>query len=90
MQITVDIPEHYVVQQNAKLMAQQLKLYAALFMYQLGQLSQGATCEFAGIDIYTFMAVCKQHKIPIINDSPEEFDANLAKLKVKFNDSHSR
>jgi hypothetical protein len=32
MQIIVDVPERYVVQQNAKLMAQQLKFYTALFL----------------------------------------------------------
>ena len=28
--------------------------HAALLMFQSGQLSRGAACEFAGIDIYDF------------------------------------
>jgi len=83
MQITVDVPERYVVQQNAKLMAQQLKFYTALFLYQCGQLSRGAACEFAGIDIYTFMAACKQYQIPMINNSLEELKTDLARFKSK-------
>ena len=87
MQITVDIPEPYVVHHNAQLMAQKLKLCTALFMYQYQQLSRGAACEFSGVDIYTFMAACKQHKIPVINDSLEEIEAELQGLKETINDN---
>ncbi len=86
MQITVDIPEHYVVHHNAQLMANKLKLCTALFLYQYQQLSRGAACEFAGVDIYTFMAACKQHQIPVINDSPEEIEIELQDLKEIMND----
>ena len=54
-----------------------------LFLYQCGQLSRGAACEFAGIDIYTFMAACKQYKIPMINNSLEELETDLARFKSK-------
>jgi hypothetical protein len=57
MQLTLDIPDHCLPpQQDRTTLAQQLKLYSALLLFQSGQLSRGAACEFAGVDIYTFLA----------------------------------
>jgi len=58
MQITIDIPEGYFPHQEINVMAQQFKLYAALLMFQSEQLSRGAACEFAGVDIYAFIYEC--------------------------------
>ncbi|MCP4698917.1 MAG: hypothetical protein GY862_18995 [Gammaproteobacteria bacterium] len=40
-------------------LAQSVKLYSVLLFFQSAQLSRGAACEFAGVDIYTFLAACK-------------------------------
>jgi hypothetical protein len=37
---------------NQSQTTQQIKLYLALLMFQSGQLSRCAACEFAGVDIY--------------------------------------
>jgi predicted HTH domain antitoxin len=60
MQLTLDIPDQYLQGQNQT--AQQIKLYAALLMFQSGQLSRGAACELAGIDIYEFFSACSIHQ----------------------------
>ena len=63
MQLTIEIPDQYLQGQNQAQTAQQIKLYAALLMFQSGQLSRGAACELAGIDIYEFFSACKlQHE----------------------------
>ncbi len=67
-------------------LVQQLKLYAALFLFQTGQLSRGAACELAGTDIYSFLAACKQYQIPVINYPAEDLAADLA----RFNERHSQ
>jgi predicted HTH domain antitoxin len=63
--------------QDKKTLVRQLKLYSALLLFQSGQLSRGAACEFADVDIYTFFAACKKHKIPVINIDVDEIEADL-------------
>ena len=55
----------------------------ALLLFQSEQLSRGAACEFAGIDIYTFLAACKKHHIPIVNIDPNELEADLTRFRQK-------
>jgi len=50
-------------------------------MFQSGQLSRGAACEFAGVDIYEFYAACKLYQISVI-DTFEDLD-----IVNKFADS---
>jgi predicted HTH domain antitoxin len=66
VQLTLEIPDQYLQGQNQTQTAQQIKLYAVLLMFQSGQLSRGAACEFAGIDIYEFFSACKQRHISAI------------------------
>ena len=86
MQITLDIPDSYLIPQATIPLPQQLKLYAALFLFQTGQLSRGAACELADTDIYSFLAACKQYQIPVINYPAEDLVAELA----RFNARHSQ
>jgi hypothetical protein len=67
MQITIDIPDHYLINQNLPQITQQLKLWTALLLFQSGQLSRGAACEWANVDIYTFLAACRDHQISVIS-----------------------
>lgn len=64
-------------------MTRQVRLYSALLLFQSGQLSRGATSEFAGVDIYTFLAACKKHNIPVINTDPDDIEADLKRFKQK-------
>jgi hypothetical protein len=55
MQLTLEIPDQYISGQNQSQIAKQIKLYAALLMFQSEQLSRGTACEFSGIDIGAFI-----------------------------------
>lgn len=81
MQIVVEIPDKYLLQSNPTELGQQLKLYTALLMFQVGQLSAGAACEFAGVDRYTFLVACKKHHIEVINYDEESLMAEFEMLK---------
>ena len=81
MEITVDVPKRYFLNIDSTEMAKRLKLYTALLMFQTGHLSAGAACEFAGINRYTFLDACDQHKIPVINYDPDELDIELERLE---------
>ena len=79
MQIILDIPDHVLPpQQDSKTLAQQLKLYTALLLFQSGKLSRGAACE---LDIYTFLAACKQHRIETLDADIDEIEAELMRFK---------
>jgi predicted HTH domain antitoxin len=83
MQITLDLPDSYLIPQTTEPLVQQLKLYAALFLFQTGQLSRGAACELAGTDIYSFLAACKQYQIPVINYPAEDLAEELARFNAR-------
>ncbi len=69
MHLTLEIPDKYIQDQNQHQAAQQIKLYAAMLMFQTSQLSRREACEFAGVDIYDFFQACKDHQISVINIS---------------------
>jgi predicted HTH domain antitoxin len=83
MQLTLEIPDQYLQGQNQTQTAQQVKLYTALLMFQSGQLSRGAACEFAEIDIYDFFQACKQHHISIINTSAESIESDVLRYQQR-------
>jgi predicted HTH domain antitoxin len=83
MQITLDIPDCYVNQQNQIQITAQIKLYTALLMFQSGQLSRGAACEFANVDIYQFLQACKQHHISLINATAEAIEADVLRFQQR-------
>ena len=77
MQLTLEIPDKYIQDQNQHQAAQQIKLYAAMLMFQTGQLSRREACEFAGVDIYDFFQACKDHRISVINVSVESIEVEV-------------
>lgn len=81
MQVVVNIPDQYFLDTTTVDVAGRLKLYSALLMFQTGQLSAGAACEFAGIDRYSFMAACKRHHINVIAYDEDELDVDFKNLK---------
>ncbi len=85
MQLTFDIPDKFKqLDQNTNALSQQVRLFSSLLLYQSGQLSRGSACEFAGIDIYTFLAACKKHNISGINVDPDDLESDL----LRFNQKH--
>lgn len=80
MQITLDVPEHHLVDATPAELAARVKLYAAVLLFRSGQLSAGAATEFAGVDRYAFIQECAYHGVPMIDYSPEEFAAEVERL----------
>jgi predicted HTH domain antitoxin len=77
MQITLDIPKHYLTDATPAEFGKSIKLYAALAMFRAGKLSAGAAAEFAEIDRFRFAEKCRKHRIPLINYPPEDLRAEL-------------
>jgi len=80
MQVTLDIPEQFSLEQTPAEIGSTLKLYAAMALFQTGKLSAGAATELAGISRYDFLAACKKNGIATVNYSPEDLHAELEGL----------
>lgn len=83
MQVIINVPDQYFLDIPVKEMEERLKISTALLMFQAGQLSLGAACEFAGVDHYTFLAACKQYNIPVVNYDENELESDFEQLKRK-------
>ena len=81
MQVTLDVPEQFGLDYTLPELAKQIKLYAALAMFQVGKISAGFACEFAGIDRYRFYEECAKRDIPVVNYDPGELEAELEYLR---------
>lgn len=80
MQITLDIPEHYLTDASPAEFGKSIRLYAALAMFRAGKLSAGAAAELAEIDRYSFAEACRNQQIPLVAYSPEDLRAELESL----------
>ena len=81
MQITLDIPDQYLIDESPDEFGKRIKLYAALMMFQEGSLSAGAASEFAGVDRFTFITECQQYNIPLVDSAPETLGGELKDLR---------
>ena len=80
MQVVVNIPDQFLLDISVSELVQRLKLSTALLMFQAGQLSAGAACEFAEVDRYTFLEACQQHSINSVDYDPDELEAEFMAL----------
>lgn len=71
MEITVEVPNQYLVDRDPVEWARRIKLYAAILMFQSEEISAGAGADFAGVDRYTFAAECHKHGIQLVNYLPD-------------------
>lgn len=62
-------------------LTKQIKLYAALTMFQVGKISAGFACEFADIDRYRFYEECAKNQITVIHYESGELEAELETLR---------
>lgn len=65
------------VQLTADEMAAQIRLMAALKMFELGKLSSGKAAELAGMSRVEFLDACGRYRVPVFNYSPDELKTEL-------------
>lgn len=83
MQITLEVPEQYLIDRTPAEFAQRIKLLAGLLMFQSGELSAGAAAEFGEVDRFTFAAECSRFDIPAIDYSAEELRSEVEGLRSR-------
>lgn len=77
MQISFSLPDHTFVAQPREAVVQKIRMFAALGMYQAGELSIGAACELAGVDRYAFLEFCKREGVALQTQTPDELAAEF-------------
>ena len=55
----------------------QVRLMAALKMFELGKLSSGKAAQLAGMSRVEFFEMCGRYHVPVVNYSPEELESEL-------------
>ena len=80
MEVTISLPEKQFIADSPERTAAKIKLYAALGLYQAGELSIGAACELAGLDRYAFLELCKREGITLRTQTSEELEAEFRQL----------
>jgi predicted HTH domain antitoxin len=80
MQISFSLPESQFVTEPLESVTYKIRLYAAMGMYQSGELSIGAACELAGVDRYEFLDFCKREGMTLLTQTTEELENDFDKL----------
>ena len=83
MEITLKVPDQYLVDDDPTELARRIKLYAAVLMFQSEELSAGAAADFAEVDRFTFAAECQKHGIPLVDYPAEDLRAELGTLRTE-------
>lgn len=81
MQITLNVPEQFLIDAEPVALARRIQLYAAMLMFQSGELSAGAATELAAVDRLTFLAECQRRGISTVNYPAEELADEVAALR---------
>jgi predicted HTH domain antitoxin len=77
--ITLEYPDRLelAVQTTPEELEAQIRLMAALKMFELGKLSSGKAAELAGLSRVEFLEMCGRYRVSIFNYPPEELEAEL-------------
>jgi predicted HTH domain antitoxin len=61
----------------------ELKMLAAVKLYELGRISSGKAATLAGMDRVSFLLALGRYRVSVFNDTPEELERELAEAKVR-------
>jgi predicted HTH domain antitoxin len=84
MTVTVDLPESAIKALDAKTSVDavaNLRLAAAMKLYELGRLSSGAAADLAGLGRVEFLDRLAEFGVNAFQESPEELVRELATLR---------
>jgi predicted HTH domain antitoxin len=78
-EIVVEYPDdlELAVQATPEELDAQIRLMAALKMFELGKLSSGKAAELAGLSRVEFLEMCGRYGVSIFSYSPDVLEAEL-------------
>lgn len=78
-EIALKFPDNFElsIQTTKEELEAQIRLMAALKMFELGKLSSGKAAELSGVSRVEFFELCGRYRVSIFNYDPEELEAEL-------------
>ena len=78
-ELTLPYPDdlEQAVQLTPEELVAQVRLMAALKMFELGKLSSGKAAELAGLPRVEFLDACGRYRVSVFNYPEDELDAEL-------------
>ena len=80
MQIAIELPNDFVAFQAEPEIRKEIQTSYALWLFQRERVTLVKAAELAGLDLYDFMAVCKDNRVPVIDISRDELLEGLTGL----------
>ncbi|WP_417909848.1 UPF0175 family protein [Candidatus Electronema sp. PJ] len=77
MQIAIDLPNDFVMFQGEQTVQRDIRLTYALWLFKAEMVTIAKAAHIAGLDIFDFMAACKDNRIPVIAIDRAELLAEL-------------
>ena len=80
MQIAIELPNDFVAFQAEPEIRKEIRISYALWLFQRERVTLVKAAELAGLDLYDFMGVCKDNRVPVIDISRDELLEELTGL----------
>lgn len=77
MQIAIDLPNDFVMFQGEQAIQRDIRLTYALWLFKAELVTIAKAAQIAGLDMFDFMAACKDNRIPVIAIDRAELLAEL-------------
>jgi predicted HTH domain antitoxin len=77
MQISFSLPENQFVTESPEEAARKIRTFAALGLYQAGEVSAGAASKLAGMDRYEFLGFCKREDVVLRTQTLDELEEEV-------------
>jgi predicted HTH domain antitoxin len=77
MQISFSLPESQFITETPEEATRKIRMFAALGLYQAGEISVGAAGELAGLDRYEFLEFCKREGVLLRTQTPDELEDDV-------------
>ncbi|MBI1295365.1 UPF0175 family protein [bacterium] len=82
--LQLDLPEGFELAVNLTTaeLESQVRLMAALKMFELGKLSSGKAAELAGVSRIEFLDLCGRYQVPVIQYDEDDLTRELEVLNL--------
>ena len=85
--VSVDYPADVrrTLREGKEEFAQELKMLAAVKLYELGKISSGKAASLAGLDRASFLRALGRYRVSVFNYTVDEVDREIAEARARVN-----
>ena len=77
--LQLDYPDglEFAINLTSEELVYQIKVMAALKMFELGKISSGKAAQWIGVSRLDFFEICKKYKVSLFNYQPDEIEHEI-------------